>query len=109
MQIVSSRNNLHGISNPVFFRGGNIINLSSAELAKRLVKVKSVHTESDLAMLVYTYHVIVLKPYKRFSYKQTKKKKKMLVRTMLFRESQPVFYLSSSRTVIGPTVFLSER
>ena len=41
MQIVSTGDNLHEMSNPVFLeKKKNIINLSSAELAKRVVKVK---------------------------------------------------------------------
>ena len=43
MQIVSIGDNLHEMSNPVFLEKKNktnITDLSSAELAKRLVKVK---------------------------------------------------------------------
>ena len=44
MQIVSNGDNLHEMSNPIFlFSGKNqksIINLSSAELAERVIKVK---------------------------------------------------------------------
>ena len=41
MQIVSNGDNLHEILNPVFWKNkNNIINLSSAEYAHRLVKVK---------------------------------------------------------------------
>ena len=40
MQIVSIGDNLHEISNPVFWENKkNIINLSSAELAQKVVKV----------------------------------------------------------------------
>ena len=38
MQIVSNGDNWHGISNPVFWE--NIINLSTAELAQKMVKIK---------------------------------------------------------------------
>ena len=43
MQIVSNGDNLHEISNPVFWgkKEKNIINLSSAEFALRVVKVKT--------------------------------------------------------------------
>ena len=41
MQIVSSGDNLHEISKPIFWKKSeNIIDLSSAELALRVVKVK---------------------------------------------------------------------
>ena len=42
MQIVSIGNNLHEMSNPVFWeKSGKITNLLSAELAQRVVKVKN--------------------------------------------------------------------
>ena len=41
MQIVSSGDNLHDMSNPVFWeKYENTANLSSAELAQRVVKAK---------------------------------------------------------------------
>ena len=41
MQIVSNGDNLHEMSNPVFWENKkNIINLSSAELAQKSVKFK---------------------------------------------------------------------
>ena len=50
MQIVSNGDNLHEMSNPVSgINMKNIINLSSAELAQRVVKVKH-----PFSMISYT-------------------------------------------------------
>ena len=40
MQIVSYRDNLHEMSKPIFWENKKNINLSSAELAQRVVEVK---------------------------------------------------------------------
>ena len=50
-QIGSNGDNLHEVSNPVFW--GNIINLSSAELAKKRVKVNVILIETDNWRVVY--------------------------------------------------------
>ena len=48
MQIVSSGDDLHEMLNPVFWKNKkNIIILSSAVLAKRVVKIKQNHPSSN--------------------------------------------------------------
>ena len=53
MQIVSNGDNLHEMSNPVFW-GKNIINLLSAEFAQRVVKVNTIgNNENSLIINVF--------------------------------------------------------
>ena len=43
MQIISTRDGFHEMSDNVYWKNKNIINLSSAEFAWRVVKVKQIH------------------------------------------------------------------
>ena len=61
MQIVSIGDNLHDISKPVFWEKKirNIINVSSAKLAQRVVKVILVHSIYDNFVL---WSFIIIEP-----------------------------------------------
>ena len=54
MQIVSKRDNLHGLSVPVFLgKKKNIIDLSSAEFAHSMVSVKGLITTTADDILIF--------------------------------------------------------
>ena len=62
MQIVSNGDNLHEMSNPVLWgkNKNNVINFSSAELAQRVIRVKTIFAELStlkdfIKMLLYVH------------------------------------------------------
>ena len=98
MQIVSNGDNLYEMSNP--FSGKNIINMSSAELAKRVVKV----TDSSIFILVmisnkqeHLFYFYITKT-RLFKYTENFSSKKL---KFSVKKNSDIFHISAQNTDCG--------